>query len=175
MPSETTESVVAELREGYTLLRQMHSPYYRPGPQDEKQWARLAATLARNGIPHRQYLKWAYEFYADRYPVPFVNMIASDKTVKIFLERESFMADQEADTRLKCELQQDTLAVELQKGRTPREIVEDSSLELGVVFRYAVAHSAGLRGLVDRLRDQVARELHFNPHYREVLGSFLPD
>lgn len=165
---------MAEMREDFMVLRQMSNSYYRVNPKDEKQWEHLAETLVRNKIPHRQYLKWAYEFYKRRFPVPLVGPIASDNAVKIFLDREPFMRDQKFDTALKCALQGDTLAFELKKGRTHQEIVEDSSLELGVVFRYAIAHSAGLRELAEKLRGQAERELHFNPHYREILGTFLP-
>jgi len=170
---EQIELTSQQLRDDYTMLRQINNPNFYPNPRHEKLWLKLAETLVRNNIQPRQYIKWAYDFYSKRFPVPYVNMLASDKTVKIFLDREPHMVDQEANTRLLCSLQQDTLRVELEKGRTPREIVLDSSLELGVVFRYAIAQSSGLGGLADRLRDQVKRELHFNPTYKKVLGNFL--
>ena len=173
MKREQLELTAQQLRDDYTLLRQMNNSNYTPRDRDEKMWMKLAESLDRNDISPRRFIKWAYDFYKMRHPVPFVNMVTSDRAVTIFLNREPHMVDQEAETRLRCELQQATVKAELEKGRSPREIVLDSSLELGAVFRYAFACSADLRDLTERLRDQVEREVHFNPTYRKILGEFL--
>jgi hypothetical protein len=171
MTPEQVENLSADLRGAYARLRRLTNPNFQHRSKHERMWNNLARILAESGISGKPYVKWAYEFYQRRQPTVWPEQITSPKTVKIYREREP---DHRNTLKLLCELQMDTIRVLLDRGKTPREVVEDLSLDLGVVVRYALARQAGLEDLVQQLRVDAEDELFFEPLCREWLGQFLP-
>lgn len=143
----------------------------RVKPRHMKMWRRLAVALHARGISFRRYIYWAHKQYRRFGPYVFVGQIASPKTLQWY-DREA--PDHEHDVALLIRLQWSTLKQALDEGMTPREIIGDSSLELGVVFKYALARNAQLTDLAESMREAAESEMYFEPGYRRHLASLLP-
>ena len=168
---EELERFTYELIEGYSRLRGMDFVAFRVKPKHMKMWRQLAKDLRQRNIPGRAYLYWAYKQFRSYGPFVYVEQITSPKTVGRY---EKDAPDQAPMLELLIRLQWVTLKQALDEGMTPREIVADTSLELGVVFRFALARHAQLPDLAKELRTAAETEMYFEPLYKKFLTSFLP-
>jgi len=167
---QQVEQAVREMRDQYAQLRSRTAPGFRHREQDEAQWTELAKWLIASGLAVRRYVRWAYDFYRVKRPEVFVSMITSAKTLAIYREQ---VPDPKEEKLLEIRLQLDTLKTQLALGRTAREIVEDRFLELGPVFRFALAQRAGMPDLVSRFKTAAEFEMASEPLYRDFLSGFL--
>lgn len=168
---EELERLVTGLLEAYSRLRGLDRVQHHVKPKHMKMWRRLARELHARGIPLRRYIYWAYNQYRRFGPHVYVERITSPKTLQWYGKEAP---DYERDAVLLVRLQWATLKAALDEGLTPREIIEDSTLELGVVFKYALARNAQLTDLAESMRDAAESEMYFEPLYRKCLLGFLP-
>lgn len=168
---EELERFVFELIESYSRLRGLDFVMHRVRPKHMKMWRRLARELYACGISARRYIYWAYRQYRRFGPIVYVERITSPKTVQWYSKEAP---DHDREVALLVRLQWATLKQALDEGMTPRETICDSSLELGVVFRYALACHAQLSDLAEPMRKAAEAEMYFEPGYAKCLGSFLP-
>jgi hypothetical protein len=167
---EELERFVTELKTCFNKLRALDGLRSVDTIKHDKLWTQLAKQLYASGISGRRYLYWAYNQYRRFSPIVYVPQLTSQKAVAWY-QRD--VLDYTAEITLLVHLQLQTLKNALDLGKTPREIIEDPALELGVVFKYALARSAGLPDLVDKLKPAAEAELYFEPGY-ETLLTKLP-
>lgn len=168
--STLVEQTVRELRDQYALLRKRTAPRFRHREEHELKWTVLAGQLIAAGLDARRYVCWAYDFHRVNRPDVFVPMITSPKTLAIYRDR---VTEPKEEKLLEIRLQLDTLQTQLALGREAREIVEDRFLELGPVFRFALAQRAEMPDLVARFQNAAEFEMASEPLYRDVLSGFL--
>lgn len=168
---EELERIAFELIEVYSRLRGLDRVQHRVKPKHMKMWRRLGRELHARGIALRHYIYWAYKKYRGYGPFVFVEQITSPKTLQWYGKEAP---DHEHDIALLVRLQWATLKAALDEGLTPREIITEPGLELGVVFRYALARNAQLTDLAESMRKAAESELYFEPLYRKYLSGFLP-
>jgi len=171
LTTEELERITLGLIEAYSRLRGLDRVQHRVKPKHMKMWRRLGRELHARGIPLRHYVYWAYKKYRGYGPFVFVEHITSPKTLRWYGKEAP---DPEHDVELLVRLQWATLKAALDEGLTPREIIEDSALELGVVFRYALACDAQLTDLAESMRKAAESELYFEPLFRKYFSGFLP-
>lgn len=170
MNEETIERAVVEMKELYVRLRGLTSRAAGHAAHAEQKWYALAAELLSRGINPRRYIRWAYDFYRRDHPDVYANMITSLKALRAFT---SLHEDYEAEMRLAIRLQADTLSKQLELGRSPREIIEDVFLDLGPVFKYALARQHGLARYEEQLRGAAELEMACEPFYRQLVSGLL--
>jgi hypothetical protein len=168
---EEHERLTTGLIEAYSRLRGLDFVQHRVRPRHMKMWRRLAKELYDRGIPLRRYIYWAYNKQRRHGPIVFVERIASLKTLQWYTKEAP---DREHDIAVLVRLQWATLKAALDEGQTPREIIEDPDLELGVVFKYALAQHANLTDLAAAMKSEAESEIYFEPAYRKNLSGFLP-
>lgn len=144
--------------------------HYRMNSEDEAKLLKLARKLLADGVDAIHYLEWAYDFYRAYRPVVYVSQLASPKTLQIYRDK---IPDVKRQVSLEISLQIDTLRAQLALGRDAREIILDPYLELGALFRYALAVKAQLPELVARFKDDAELTLRQHPLYREFLSGFV--
>jgi len=170
MTPEMLERAVRTLREAYVQMRRFYSPrgQYRPRPEDDKQWNKLAPLLLKRRIPLQHFIKTTFEYhlYELRKPVAWVNEVTSMKAVDRYLERQ---AGRDQELKLLLRLQLDTIDVQLRQGRTAEEIIKDTTLALSAVVRYALALKAGLAELAAELKPDAEVDLSYEPLYQEFV------
>ena len=167
---QQTEQATREMRDQYAQLRRRTAPGFRHREKDEVKWTELAARLIASGLDVRRYVRWAYDFYRVKHPEVFVPMITAPTTLVIYREQ---VPEPKEEKLLEIRLQLDTLKTQLALGRTAREVVEDRFLDLGPVFRYALAQRAEMPDLVARFKQAAEFELASEPLYRDFLSGFL--
>ena len=168
---EEHERLANALIEAYRLLRGLDSVQHRVRPKHMAMWKRLVRELYDRGISGRRYIYWAYKQHRRYGPIVYVERITSPKTVQWYAKEAP---DHDRDVALLIRLQWATLKAALDEGQTPREIIEDSALELGVVFKYALACDAQLSDLAESMKKAAESEMYFEPAYRKYLADFLP-
>lgn len=136
----------------------------------EAKFAKLAVRALEEGIDALHYVEWAFDFYRATRPVVFVEQIIAPKTMKIYREK---VPSASREVSLEITLQIDTLRTQLALGRGAWEIVTDPYLELGSLFRYALAVRAQLPELAARFKDDADLTLKQHQLYRDFLSGFL--
>lgn len=174
MPTqEDIEHVSNALQERYATIHRIHTQRgYKRTPARERQWNRIARACIENNVSADEYVSWAYNFYRVGFPVVYVNMVASPKTFTTYLQQKG---DYDRRFDVSIRLQFVRLQDELNRGRALEEVLLDSELDLGVVFRYAVASRMGNPSLAARFQLDAERELLTEPRYRNALSGYLPE
>lgn len=154
----------------------MAQPHYQVVKKDEARWVSLAKMLIARGLDGGHYVKWMYDFYTTLRPVAYPKQIASPKSLQIYLQRASYNPSERLATlRVKVDIQLEVVRQQLSLGRTLRAILEDTSLEIGPVIRYVLAHRGGLADLACGFRAEAERAIGLEPLYKTVLGDKLPE
>lgn len=168
---ERVEEYINELVGAYTRLRRLDGLSYRRMSQHERFWRQLATALINQGVQPRRYMRWIYKQFRRHTPLVYVQAVTSPKSVQRYIKAAP---DRERELELLIRLQWHTLKAELDNGRTLIEILNDPYLELGVVFRYALACHARLPELMAAMKADAEFELYFEPLYAKYLADFLP-
>lgn len=168
--TEEVDNLTEQLCAAYKRRRRRDFAYYELRDIDEEKFRTLAKELLDEGIDALHFLEWAYDFYRTNRPVVHVNQIASPKTRKIYREK---IPDVDREVSLELSLQIDTLKTQLALGRDAREIITDQYLELGSLFRYALARKAQLPELAEQFREDAILATRAHPLYRQFLAGFV--
>ena len=169
MPSnEEIDNLTEQLCAAYTRRRQRDFARFKLRAEDEAKLRELAGSLLTEGIA-LHYLEWAYDFYRSGRPVVYVLQIASPKTRQIYRDK---IPNVSKEVSLEVSLQIDTLKTQLALGRDAREIITDPHLELGSLFRYALARKAQLDELAEQFREDAVLATRTHPLYAEFLMKF---
>ena len=170
MNGEMIERVVGEMTELYTQLRGLTASRAAKAIGPMKKWYELAVEIVSRGINPRRYVRWVYDHFRRTNPDVYASMVTSMKMFRVFTENHT---NYEAEVRLAIQLQADTLRQQLALGRSPQEIIEDSFLELGPVFKYALAKKHGLADYEEQLRGAAELEVACEPLYQSLLGPLM--
>ncbi len=168
--TDNAELLAARLCELYVRLRRRDHSYYSLTEDDEVAFRKFAPTLLSEGVDALHYLEWAFYFYRASHPIVPAGKIAAPKTLRIYRDK---VPDVSQEISLEIALQIDTLRAQLAMGRDAWEIITDPYLELGSLFRYALARRAQLPELVARFKEDATLTLSLHPRYREFLSGFL--
>lgn len=167
---EDVERTAHALRDAYAQMRGFYSRhgYYHSRDLDEKFWNRIAPVILGRGINPHHFVKTTFEYhlYQLRKPVAWVQEVASTKAVDRYLENKDRLDN---ELRLLLRLQLDTIREHLRRGRTAEEIIEDRTLELSVVVRYALALRAQLTELARGLQVEAELDLRYEPQYQQFV------
>jgi hypothetical protein len=144
--------------------------HYRMRQEDIDKFEKLAERLLSEGVDAVHYVEWAFDFYRVNRPVVYASHIASPKTLQIYRDKIPSVT---REVSLEISLQIDTLKTQLALGRDAREIIDDPYLELGSLFRYALAKKARLPELAARFKDDADLTLRQHQLYRDFLSGFL--
>jgi len=144
--------------------------HYRMNAQDEVKFKKLAAKLLEAKVDAIHFLEWAFAFYRTNRPVVYASQIVSPKTLQIYRDK---IPDVSREVSLEISLQIDTLKTQLALGRDAWEIINDPYLELGGLFRYALALKAQLPELAARFKDDAELTMQQHHLYREFLSGFV--
>ena len=169
----------ADLVSTYMNIRGKVQPGYTYVGDMLKDWGELSKLIHEYDISAVHYLRWIWKFYTRHKPVEIgiahVSMVASPKSLKIYMDNASYTErDRELELRVKLDIQTDVIQTEITCGRTLRDILLDESLVVGVVVRYALAHSGGLKDLVMRFCREAEHEIVCEPLYVKLLSDKLP-
>jgi hypothetical protein len=167
---EDVERLAEQMRESYSRLRRREYQYYKMRPDDELKFAKLARMALEQGFDGLHYIGWAFDFYRATRPIVYPSMIVSPKTLKIYREK---VPSSSAEVALEIRLQIDTLRTQLALGRDAREVVTDTYLELGGLFRYALAQRAQLPELAARFKAEAELTMRQHHLYRDFYRRFL--
>jgi hypothetical protein len=157
------------MKEVYARLRKLDAPGFRHRNSDMKHWRRLATTLQQRGVHGPHYILWAYPYLRTRSKNIYIQVITSSKYVDEHMRQLAGASARKEELQVKLRIQSRIVKRELQLKRDLRDILLDRDLDLGVVFRYACASSAGLDDVVDVLRTEAEHEMALEPLYNELL------
>jgi ketosteroid isomerase-like protein len=121
-------------------------------------------------INPRRYVWWAYRQLRQQNKIVWVPQIASFKTLERFLAKGA--QDIELEQRY-VRLQLDTVARQLQSGRTIREVLEDPLIDVSDTVRYVVARKSEVADIAARLYRGAKLDIENEPLYAELLSGFL--
>jgi hypothetical protein len=136
----------------------------------ERLWNQLAAWLVSSDINPRRYVWWAYHRFRLKYNIVWIQQITSAHTFDAFLAEGT--QDIELEQRY-VRLQLDTVARQLQSGRTIREVLEDPLIDVSDTVRYAVARKSEVADIAARLYRGAKLDIENEPLYAELLSGFL--
>lgn len=166
--NDSPEQLGAQLSEAYVRLRQRDHPAYKISAADSGRFKALAGRLIDRGIADpMNYLSWIFEFHRRTRPVVYVQMVTAPRMVQMYQKRVN-----QDEVSLEIQLQIDTLRTQLALGRDAREIITDPHLELGAVFRYALARRAQLQELAERFKCDAKLAMDMSSDYRRFFESF---
>lgn len=170
MSTTDAEHLAQKLCVAYTRRRQRDFPRFKLREEDSDKLRELARTLLETDVDALHYVEWAYDFYRARRPVVYVTLITSPKTLRIYREK---IPDVDREVSLELSLQIDTLKTQLALGRDAREIITDRYLELGGLFRYALARKAQLPELAKQFEEDALLTARTHPLYAQFLSGFV--
>jgi hypothetical protein len=172
---EDVERLSQRLRDTYMTLRRLAQPRYRGNPDDEKHWKHLAKQVIAHNLDGGHYIRWIYDFYTTLRPMTYPRQIASPKSVQIYMQKASYRpADRMRDLQVKIDVQFEIVRQRAALGTTLPAILADTSLEIGAVVRYVLAHNGGYADLASGFRAEAERAIGFEPLYKQILGDKLP-
>lgn len=174
MTIEEIERTVTALRQSYAQMRSFYSPHgrYRALAEHDKLWEKIAPTLLERGINPYHFVKTTFEFhlYELRKPAAWVKEVASMKAIDRYMERHS---DRDRELRLLLRLQLETVRVLMQQGRSVEDIIKDTTLELNVVVRYALARKFDHTELAKKLLPDASLDINYEPVYQQFLDQMI--
>ena len=160
------------IEDAYTRLWRHYKPElkYLPG-RDQEKLRGLAARLLENGIDPHNYVRRIFEYYANMIGTVTVGMLASSKSIEHYLEHRS---ERDLDIDIIIQTQMNKFNELLNNGRSIRDILTDFDLQMGALFRYAIAYSTGEHDLCGQFKEEAQHLLLFEPRYRKAFASLLP-
>jgi len=155
----------------YMDLRSVYTPSYRWSDSRCLTPIFKAVLAALNlEMPPEKYISLVFDFSAPSYPKPF-ELVTGHLLRKIQVYHKP--TSQRLQQALACELS--AFNIELGFDRSPEEVLEDDSLEIGPLVRCCLAERYGLDKLSRRYADAAATAVCNEPVYKELLGESLPE
>jgi len=174
MSQEILERSAEQMKIVYARMRKLDSPGFRHSRRDMKHWLRLANVLQQFGVHGPHYILWAYPHLRGQSKNVYIPIITSSKYVDEYVRSGNGAATRRQELIIKIGIQGRTVQRELNMGRELAAVLLDHDLDLGVVFRYVCALTAGLSVVADQLRTEAELEIALEPLYNELLAQHLP-
>lgn len=168
--NDDIDRMTEQLCAAYTRRRQRDFAQFKMREEDVGKLRELAKVLMAEQVDALHFVEWAYDFYRTNRPVVYVTFITSPKTLRIYRDK---IPNVKGEVSLELSLQIDTLRTQLELGRDAWEIITDPHLELGSLFRYALARKAQLPELAERFREDAMLATRAHPLYAQFLAGFV--
>jgi len=165
----------SELVDIYTTVRSKIQPNYKYIGDLTVDWGELRRLLLENHIYAPHYMQWIWNYHAKYRSLVYISMVSSATSVQLYMKTAAYTEkDRETELHIKLDIQKEVIQTELKRGRKLRDILMDESLVIGVVMRYALAHSGGLEDLVHSFCSEAEHEIIYEPLYIKLIGDYLP-
>lgn len=164
---------VEALKDAYCILRRHHKSDFKGlGAGYNEQIVPIAERLIRlNGCPYA-YMQYVFDCMAATGGDVYVPMFCSEKMVDSFI---SGRVERERELDIIVYGQAEKVKARLRDGLTLDQILDDPDLPLSSVFCYALACSEQRHDLAVKFENGAKRMLIFEPHYKKLLGKWLPE
>lgn len=176
-PSSTDNAVIATiyscLKTTYLMLRKRRAKTkaYRVSAKYDIGFWELAKTLQGLSISPHEYMEWCFDQLLDRHDDVYGDMVIDPFMVARYQEGAPA---RNRELELIAGLQAALIKKREERGENLDAILLDEKASISAVMRFAVAHSRGRFDLAENFREDAAEQIMFRPHYKVVLGKFLP-
>ena len=177
-PTRTDNAVIMQyadcLRTAYVEMRQQraHSTARRIAPKSEPLLWKFAVMLHSREVSPFEYVSWCFDRLLRRHDDVYVNMVCSEALLGRFMAEA---VDREKELDVLVKLQAHAIRRREERGEALSKILLDETAQLSAAIRFAVAHSRGDTELAENFREDAEKQLMFQPHYKKLLGKFLPE
>ena len=131
----------------------------------------LALKLLAKGVGPFEYVNWCFDEILTRHDDVYPNMLGSSKLLIPFLESYDYHNE---ELELLVKAQAKIIKVREERGEGLDSILLDEDMPVGVVLRFAVAHSRGRPDLEAYFKEDTKKQLMLRPYYRKLLSNYLP-